>query len=179
MRRVETNPMAKARILVVTGPGKGKTTAALGIAMRSLAGGRRVLLTRFTKAAHSGEVGFLDGMAGLAILGGACGMTPPPEHPDFSRHAEEAARLFAETRRMAGDFDTLILDEMIGVVARGMVPEAEVVAFLSALRPDQVAVLTGRGATPALIAAADTVSEILDIKHGYRRGIHAQEGVEL
>lgn len=168
----------RARILVITGPGKGKTTAALGIALRSLAAGKRVLLTRFAKTRRSGEVDILGGLPGVSILSGSCGMTPPPNHPDFQKHAAEARRLFEETRSRAEEFDLLVMDELCGMTARNMVKEDEAVAFLASLRPDQTAVATGRGAGLKLIAAADTVSEVLSLKHGYAKGVHAQAGVE-
>lgn len=172
-------PPERARILVITGPGKGKTTAALGVLIRSLAYGRRALLTRFTKARHSGELDILNAFPNLTVLSGRYGMTPPAESPEFPKHAAAALELFERTREMAPDRDVLVMDEICGVVARNMVPEDAVVAFLAGLRGDQTAVLTGRGATPALIAAADTVSEILSLKHGFQHGIAAQEGVEF
>ncbi len=169
----------KARIILITGPGKGKTTSAMGVVLRCLAGGKRILLTRFTKAANSGELDILRDLPGLDILSGSYGMTPSPNHPDFPQHAAAARELFAKTRAVAGEYGALILDEICGVTARGMVAEEEVVAFLRGLHPGQTAVLTGRGAGLGLIAMADTVSEVLDLKHGYRRGITAQEGVEF
>lgn len=178
MERPMTNAV-KARILVITGPGKGKTTAAAGLALRAVARGRAVLITRFAKSGRSGEIDVLSSLSGVSVLSGACGMTPPPGHPDFPRHVAEARRLFRETCSRAARAQTLVLDEICGAVARGLVDEAEVVGFLEGLDGDQVAVLTGRGAGPGLLAVADTVSEILSLKHGYERGIDAQPGVEL
>lgn len=169
----------RARILLLTGSGKGKTTAAMGVLLRSLAAGKKALLVRFAKARRSGELDILESMPGMTVKHSARGMTPPPEHPDFALHVAEAVRLFAETENEAENFDALVLDEICGIVARGMIPEERVVAFLDGLRGEQLAVLTGRGAGAGLIAAADTVSEVLAIKHGYRRGILAQEGVEF
>lgn len=163
----------------MTGPGKGKTTAALGVILRSLSYGRTVLLARFAKARHSGELDILGRFPDVRILGGGLGMTPPPDHPDYPKHALAAREQFAEMRRLAGGFDVVVMDEICGMTSRGMLDEAEVVAFLAGLRPDQCAVLTGRGAGNALIAAADTVSEIGCVKHGFTRGISAQEGVEF
>ncbi len=168
----------RARILVITGPGKGKTTAALGIVLRSLGHGKKTLLTRFTKAAPSGELDILSKLPGLTILSGDCGMTPPREHPDYPRHAAAAQFLFAKTRAAAADYECIVMDEICGAVGKDLLREDEVVAFLDTLSPDQIAVLTGRGAGLRLIAAADTVSEISCLKHGYWRGFQAQEGVE-
>lgn len=170
---------AKARIVVITGPGRGKTTSALGILMRSLSYGKSALLVRFAKAAPSGELNFLAAMPGVAVVSGNRGMTPPPAHPDFPAHVAEAERLFEEVRAQAARHDVLVLDEICGAVARKLIPEQKVTTFLARLRSDQIAVLTGRDAGLGLIAMADTVSEIECVKHGYARGVEAQKGVEL
>lgn len=168
----------RARILVVTGPGKGKTTAATGTMLRAVAHGKKVLLVRFAKTAHSGEVDILSALPGVTIIMGDHGMTPRPEDPRFPEHVEAARALFERTKASAGDFDMIVLDEICGIVARGMIGEDEVVSFLDSLRPDQTAILTGRGAGRGLIDAADTVSEILNVKHAYDAGITAEPGVE-
>ena len=170
--------MKKARIIVITGPGKGKTTSALGMILRAHAHGRKILLVRFCKTSFSGELAVLEKMAGVVIRNGTCGMTPPPDSPEYERHARCARDLFAFAKTAAPDFDMVVMDEICGVTARNMVAEREVVDFLSRLRPDQSAILTGRGAGMGLIGVADTVSEIQCVKHGYRRGIGAQEGIE-
>lgn len=170
---------AAARVLVITGPGKGKTTAALGMVLRSLSYGEKVLLTRFTKAAHSGELDILGKQPNITILSGKYGMTPPPTSPEYPAHVAAAKELFEATRAAAPANDLIVMDEICGVTARGMVGQDEVAAFVRGLRPDQTVVLTGRGAGEKLLAVADTVSEILCIKHGYQRGINAQKGVEF
>lgn len=169
----------RARILVITGPGKGKTTAALGMILRTNARGGRTLLTRFAKVTHSGELDILGRLDGVTIFNGDRGMTPPPTHPDFPLHVAAARELFARTVAAAPDHDMIAMDEICGIVSRGMLDEDRVVDFLRGLRPDQTAVLTGRGAGMKLIAVADTVSEIQCLKHGYTRGITAQKGVEF
>ncbi len=168
----------KPRILVITGTGKGKTTAALGIILRSLAAGKKVLLTRFCKAAPSGEVEIFSKMDGITMLSGDCGRTPQPEHPDFPRHLRCARDLFEKTLAAETEYDLIVLDEICGVTARNMIAEDEVVAFLEGLRPGQAAVLTGRGAGEKLVRLADTVSEIHPVKHAMDQGIMAQEGIE-
>ncbi len=169
----------RARIIVITGPGKGKTTSAMGVVLRCLACGKSILLARFTKVANSGELDILRDLPGLDIMSGAYGMTPPKEHPDYPKHAAAARELFAKTCSVAPQYDALVLDEICGVTEKGMVTEEDVVRFLSNLRSDQTVVLTGRGAGLGLIAVADTVSEVQDVKHGFRKGIVAQEGVEF
>lgn len=171
--------MEKARIVILTGPGKGKTTSALGMILRALGHGKKVLLVRFCKAAFSGELAVLEAMDGIAVRSGECGMTPPPDHPDYPRHVRCARELFACARAEAEKADLIVLDELCGVAARGMIGDDEIVDFLARLRPEQAAILTGRDAGERLVEAADTVSEILCVKHGYQRGIEAQAGIEL
>ena len=170
--------MKKARIVILTGEGKGKTTSALGMILRALGYGKKVLLVRFCKTAFSGELAVFEKMDGIAIRNGSRGMTPAREHPDYPRHVECARELFSFAETSASEYDMIVMDEICGVVARNMIDEMEVVAFLSRLRPDQAAILTGRGAGARLVEAADTVSEILCVKHGYQEGIEAQEGIE-
>lgn len=170
---------ARARVLIITGSGKGKTTAATGMILRSLACGKKVLLTRFAKARRSGELDILETLPGLTVLQGEFGMTPPPSSPDFPKHAAGAMELFMKTMEMASEFEVLVLDEICGVTARDMVSEEAVAAFVGGLDGSKTAILTGRGAGDRLIALADTVSEILSLKHGFTRGIAAQKGVEF
>ncbi|MCD8351944.1 MAG: cob(I)yrinic acid a,c-diamide adenosyltransferase [Planctomycetaceae bacterium] len=169
----------RARVLVITGPGKGKTTAATGMILRSLSYGKKVLLTRFTKARHSGELDILEKLPGLTILQGEYGMTPPRTHVDYPKHVEAAQNLFRRTQEMVNDFEVVVMDEICGVTARDMVSEEAVAAFVKGLDEDKTAILTGRGAGTKLLAVADTVSEIFSLKHGYMRGITAQKGVEF
>lgn len=170
---------SKARILVVTGPGKGKTTAAIGMAVRSLAHGKRVLLVRFAKMGDSGELAILGGFENMTILNDTHGMFPKHGSPDFAARAQSVRDLFERARALASANDVLIMDEICGVVAHGMLEEEPVLELLAALEPNQTAILTGRNAKPRLLAVADTVSEIECVKHGYRRGIAAEAGVEF
>lgn len=171
----------RARILVLTGGGKGKTTSALGMLLRALGHGHKVLLARFCKAAESGELPVLHSLRErrpLIILGGDCGMTPPPDHPDFPKHAACARELFERVRAASRMQDMIILDEVCGAVARGLLAEDSVLQFLDALLPGQSVILTGRGASARLLGAADTASEIRSLKHGHEAGIAAQDGIE-
>lgn len=166
------------RIVLFTGDGKGKTTAAYGMALRFLGHGKRVLIARFCKNLPSGETIALAGFPGLAILDSARGMPPPPGHPDYPEHIEAAEALFAAAAARSPGYDCILLDEICVAVNRRLLPEDRAVAFLKSLTPGQTAVLTGRAAGVGLLALADTASEALCLKHGYRNGIAAQAGVE-
>ncbi len=166
------------RIVLFTGDGKGKTTAAYGMALRFLGHGKRVLIARFCKNAPSGETTALAGVANLAILDSTRGMTPPPDHPDYPEHVKAAETLFADAVARSRNYDFILLDEICGAVRKNLLPEDKIVAFLESLAPDQTVALTGRAASVGLLALADTASESLCLKHGYRKGITAQAGVE-
>ena len=173
----------KGLILINTGPGKGKTTAALGTALRAAGNGMRVLVLQFLKGSwHYGE---LDSIAahgpdfvmrqmgrGFVKVGGA------ETDPEDIRLVEAA---WAEARQaiLSGDWDLVVLDEINYAISYGMLaPEA--VAETLRSRPEMVhVILTGRNAHSILIELADTVTEMREVKHAYQRGILAQRGIEF
>ena len=169
---------AAARILVFTGDGKGKTTAAIGLALRSLAYGKRAFLAQFCKKSPSGEVDFLAKMPGMKIIQSSQGMTPAPGHPDFPLHVQAAGELFAAAVA-ARDCDTIILDEICVAASRGLIPLERIVSFALSLEAEKTLVMTGRDAPPDLIAVADTVTGMSCLKHAFARGLAAQAGVEF
>ncbi len=172
----------KGLILINTGPGKGKTTAALGTGLRAVGVGMRVLMLQFLKGSwHYGE---LDGVKafgenfvlkqlgrGFVKVGGA------ETDPEDVRMVEEA---WAEARAaiLSGDWDLVILDEINYAIGYGMLDPAKVAATLLE-RPEMVhVILTGRNAHPSLVEIADTVTEMREVKHAYQKGILAQRGIE-
>ncbi len=173
----------KPRILIFTGDGKGKTTAATGMMLRELGHGGTALLVQFMKSdTGSGEIAALRTFAPrceVDIVG--LGFVPAPTHPGFVRHREAATQGLDLARQRLADpaFHLVVLDEICGAIAHGLIATADVVAILASLRDNQVVVLTGRNAPPELVAIADTVSEIRCIKHGYNQGVAAQKGVEF
>ncbi|MCS6953915.1 MAG: cob(I)yrinic acid a,c-diamide adenosyltransferase [Bryobacterales bacterium] len=169
-------------LIVFTGNGKGKTSAALGSAMRAVGQGFKVLMIQFIKGSwHYGE---LDA---ARMLGDAFEIRPMgrgfvkvgTERPDPEdvRSAEEAWAFAVEAMR-SDRYDMLILDEINYAVRYGLLPIERVLRDLAA-RPARLHVIcTGRNAHPELIEAADLVSEIKEIKHPYQKGILAQRGIE-
>lgn len=170
--------MSRPRILLFTGEGAGKTSAALGKALRLVGRGRRVAVIQFLKG--DPDIGELPALARLGILveQHGLGFVPPPHDPTYAAHRAAAERGLARAWELAEGCDALVLDEVCGAVAKGLLAESAVLALLAALRPGQVVILTGRDATPGLIARADTVSELRCIKHALAAGIVAEEGVE-
>jgi cob(I)alamin adenosyltransferase len=171
------------RILLFTGDGKGKTTAAFGIALRAAGHGLLTLIVQFIKARTATvELTALRSLAGVEVRQAGLGFVPQSDDaPQFAAHRQAAAEgLRAVAEAMAsGRYRVVILDEVCTAVARGLLDEASVVAALRQAPADGVIVLTGRGATPGLIALADTVTEMRCIKHGFDAGLQAQPGVEF
>jgi cob(I)alamin adenosyltransferase len=170
------------RILIFTGDGKGKTTAALGMLLRAHGHGIKVSVIQFVKAdRETGEFAALQEMAGVEIVVTGLGFVPRPSDPRFADHcraAEEGLRIAAEAAS-SGRYGLVILDEVCTAVALKLLSEEAVIEAVRGAAPGCTMVLTGRGATEGLIDAADTVSEIRSVKHGFDRGRKAQKGVEF
>ncbi len=169
-------------ILITTGPGKGKTTAAMGTALRAVGNGMRVLMLQFLKGCwHYGELDAVEAFGGNWVMkqmgrgfvkiGGA---ETDPEDIRMVEAAWEEAR----TAILSGEWDMVVLDEINYAISYGMLDPAQVVETLLA-RPEQVhVILTGRNAHPSLVEIADTVTEMREVKHAYQKGILAQRGIE-
>ena len=172
----------EGRILIFTGDGKGKTTAALGMALRAHGHGIPVAVIQFVKSdVKTGEFAALSKLPGVEIFVVGLGFVPPETDPRFADHrraAQEGLRIASEVAS-SGRYGLVILDEGCYAVARNLVEEELVLRLLREAAPGVTVVLTGRGATEGLIAAADTVSEIRCVKHGFDTGRKAQKGVEF
>jgi cob(I)alamin adenosyltransferase len=169
------------RILLFTGDGKGKTTAALGMALRAAGHAMRTAIVQFIKSDSTvGEVAAARGNPMIEILQVGRGFLPTPGSPEIVRHraaAEEGLRRAAEILA-GGQFRLVILDEVCLAVARGLLSQEQVIEAVGRAAPGTCVVLTGRGATDALVALADTVTEMRCVKHGMQSGIAAEKGVE-
>ena len=171
----------KPRILIFTGDGKGKTTAALGMAFRASGHGLRCSVIQFIKSDTSvGEIAAAAASAVIEIHTTGLGFLPPADDPRFAEHraAAQAGLRKAAEIVAGGQFPLVVLDEICLAVARGLLEERQVVELLAQASPETCLVLTGREATPALIALADTVTEMRCLKHGLQAGRAAQKGVE-
>jgi cob(I)alamin adenosyltransferase len=169
-------------ILINTGPGKGKTTAAMGTALRAVGNGMRVLMLQFLKGSwHYGELDAVEALApnfilkqmgrGFVKVGGA--QTDPEDI-----RLVEAAWAEARDAIYSGEWDMVVLDEINYAIGYGMLDPAVVAEALRG-RPEMVhVILTGRGAHPLLVELADTVTEMREVKHAYQKGILAQRGIE-
>ena len=185
-------PLAKGLVQVYTGDGKGKTTAALGLALRAVGHGLRVCFIQFMKGEfESGErkaAGRLSpeleircfasdkwGDASKAPSG-----TPwwklPPSDEDRAKAQEGIA--FAQEALASGRYDIVVLDEVFSALRRELIALEQVMELLRS-EPEHVElVLTGRDAPPEVLGAADLVTEMRAVKHPYERGVRARKGIE-
>jgi len=169
-------------ILINTGPGKGKTTAALGTALRAVGCGMRVLVLQFIKGSwHYGELDAVEAFGpnlvlkqmgrGFVKVGGA---EADPEDIRLVQAAWDEARAAINS----GEWDMVVLDEINYAISYKML-DAAVVAETLKNKPEMVhVILTGRNAHPQLVELADTVTEMREVKHAYQKGILAQRGIE-
>lgn len=166
-------------VIVNTGNGKGKTTAALGLMMRAHGRGLRVKMFQFLKhdTAKFGEHRTLDALE-VPYQGLGDGWTWRSK--DLENSAELAAHGWSLARHAieSGEYDLLVLDEFTYPLKYGWVAWSEVEAVLRSRDPNLHVVITGRGALPELIELADTVSSMTPVKHAYEQGIGGQLGIE-
>jgi cob(I)alamin adenosyltransferase len=168
-------------LMIHTGDGKGKTTAALGLALRAWGAGLRVSILQFVKQRETGEHRAVARIASpdleIGRLGTGFTRKGPPSAETVA--AARRAMVTAKDRLTGGRVDLVILDEIFAALAAGLVTEAEIAA-LAALRPAAVhLLLTGRGAPAALVERADLVTEMRNVKHPFERGLAAQAGIEF
>lgn len=171
----------KGLLIVNTGPGKGKSTAAFGLALRMLGHGRRVGVVQFVKGAwHTGERDALSAF-GDRVAWHAMGEGFTWETQDLKRDVAAAERAWAKALELIADpsFGLVILDELNIALRYDYLDVATIVAALKA-RPDRLhVIITGRNAKPALVEAADLVTEMGLVKHHFAAGVKAQQGIEF
>ncbi len=174
-----TNPRRIGRVQCYTGDGKGKTTAALGLALRASGHGMRTWFGQFMKGQPSGEHEALRGNPLITVV--QFGDVRCIRREDVTAaHRRAAARglQLAREAMLSGEYDIVVLDEVNVSVWFGVLDEADVLALLDARPPEVEVVLTGRRAPAAFRERADLVTEMIEVKHYYARGIPAREGIE-
>lgn len=167
-------------LIVYTGHGKGKTTAALGLVFRALGRGLPVAVVQFIKGKwRTGERAFAETIPGLLFLVMGHGFTWDSD--DLSRDRRAAQAAWAEARRLieAGAHAIVVLDELTYVLNYGFVPVEEVLAVIAGRPPHVHVVVTGRNAPEALAAAADLVTEMRSVKHPFEQGMKARQGIDF
>ncbi len=165
---------------IYCGDGKGKTTAAMGLAIRAAGHGRKVVVAQFLKGDNSGERVILSAQPNIQCL-------PVPETMKFTfamteeekdRTWQETADSFDLAARLGRQADLLVLDEACAAITTGMLSLARVLDFLDSRPPELEVVITGRDPDPELLERADYVTEMKKIKHPFDHGQDAREGVE-
>ena len=172
--------MTKGYVQVYTGNGKGKTTAMLGLALRAVGAGLRVYIGQFMKTGNYSEIAAITKHLpqitveqygeGYDLGGMAC-------ESDFT--AADHGLQKAQAAMLSGEYDIIALDEINMAATVGLLPLGSVVELIKNKPHNVELVLTGRYAPPDVVAAADLVTEMRDIKHYYNIGVAARDGVEL
>ena len=178
---VASKTVEKGLLIVHTGKGKGKSTAAWGLMLRALGRGFRIGVVQFGKGAwETGERRAIERF-GDQVSWHTLGEGFTWETQDRARDVAAAERAWAKALELMADpsIRLLILDELNIALRYDHLPIAEVVAALAARRPDLHIVVTGRNAKPELIDAADLVTEMNLVKHHFAAGVKAQEGIEF
>lgn len=164
---------------VYTGDGKGKTTAALGLALRAAGAGMRVFIARFLKTGDSSELAALERFGDLVTVrsyGRAGFIRGEPAPEDI----EQARNGFAEVRNVvaSGAYELVILDEVNVAVHLGLLSAEEVLDLIDRRPGNMELVLTGRRADDRIVARADLVTEMREVKHYYHAGVPARKGID-
>jgi cob(I)alamin adenosyltransferase len=169
----------KGYVHVYTGNGKGKTTAAIGLAIRAAGAGMRVYIAQFVKGMHYSEVDALDRYADRITLkqyGRDCFIEKEPEPEDVRaarQGLEEVKGILA-----SGDYQMVVLDEANIATRYNLFSPDELIEVVRS-KPEAVElVITGRNADSKVVALADLVTEMKEIKHYYNRGVQARQGIE-
>jgi len=177
-RRRFAREVGTGLVQVYTGDGKGKTTAALGLALRASGQGLRVCVLQFLKGGFvGGEHRFVQRQSAFTIL-------MPNQHDFFTQSDDERRAAAATTLEMARElvrslrYDLVVLDEVLTAASLGLIATKEVLELISQKRVDLELVLTGRGAHSDIIQAADLATEMVPLKHPYDDGVGARRGIE-
>jgi cob(I)alamin adenosyltransferase len=171
----------RKRIILFTGDGKGKTTAALGMVLRASGHGMKALVIQFVKSdPTTGELAACRHLAGVEIVQAGRGFIPEQTSDAFQEHCNAAREGLdlAERALSSGKYGLIILDEICAAVSKGLLDEKQVVEVVRKGNLDTCVVMTGRHATAGLLSLADTVTEMRPVKHGLAEGFKAQRGVE-
>lgn len=172
-------------VIIFTGNGKGKTTAALGMAMRAAGHGMKTCVIQFIKSASAGygELSAAEMSKGLieitplgrGFMNLGRGKEPSPEDTELALKTFAAAR----EKVLSGQYDMVVLDEFTYMVHYRLLPLEEILSLIREKPEELHLVITGRNAHPELLARADLVTEMQEVKHPLKSGIKAQKGIEF
>lgn len=170
----------KGFIQVYTGKGKGKTTAALGLAIRAVGTGMKVYFAQFLKAAGTGEGKFLRKMGKklkYETFGSKSFICGKPETADITAAKKGLEKCGAAIK--SGKYDLVVMDEANVAVKFGLFNVEELIEIINSRNPHTEVIITGRNADPKLLKTADLVTEMKEIKHYFKKGVRARKGIEF
>ena len=176
--------MTQGYVHIYTGKGKGKTTTAIGLAISSLGWGKSSFIIQFMKGQPCGEMKFILSLNNPLITLEQYGCPDffyPDDRSQFALHREKALAGLKRAEEIIGQgkYDILILDEILNAIHYGLIDESSIEEILLSKPQEMELILTGRFASEKIIAMADLVSEIEEIKHYYNKGIDARKGIEF
>ena len=169
---------SRGLVMVNTGMGKGKTTAAFGAALRAAGHGWPVFIMQFVKNQETGEIPALAQVSGVEIK--QMGLGRISCRTDLAPHRQKAREAWVEVLEQArySKWRLMILDEICAALHHGLIEIEEVLEFLDNKPPELNVIMTGRNCPDEIVAAADTVTCMDELKHHYRSGIRARAGIE-
>lgn len=172
--------MRKGLIIVHTGNGKGKTTAALGLLMRAAGQSFKCVMLQFIKrkGSHYGEHASASKL-GIELLSLGDGFTWDTQNPEQDRTTAAAAWQICQDKILSGQYDLVVLDEINVAMHLGMLDVEPVLDVLRRKPADTHVVLTGRDAPAEIVEISDLVTEMKEIKHPFNQGVYAQRGIEF
>ncbi|WP_409227031.1 cob(I)yrinic acid a,c-diamide adenosyltransferase [Gudongella sp. SC589] len=170
--------MEKGFINIYTGNGKGKTTAAFGLAVRAALADKKVYIGQFVKDMKYSETGISDYLKNIVIeqLGNGCYIYSKPSQEDIEKAKESLHKCSGILK--SNQYDLVILDEVIIAIYLGLLDEDHVIEVVSGKHPNVEVVLTGRYASNKLIQMADLVTDMQEIKHYYTKGVLSRKGFD-
>lgn len=169
-------------VIIYTGNGKGKTTAALGLVLRAVGYKRKCLIIQFGKVWFTGEIEGIKKLSGVKLIQGGKGFVKIlGDKLPLSEHKKAASDIFNLLYKevISGKWDVVVADEIIGATVAKLIPLSKVVELISAKPQEVDLILTGRNAPAKLIEMADLVTEMKEIQHPYQKGIPAKKGVDF
>jgi len=173
--------LVKGLVQVYTGKGKGKTTAAMGLAVRAAGQGFRVCVIQFLKGTPSGELTSVRklGIRLIRFPGTSC-FGRPLHREEVSRLKEQMRQAFSRTEKivMSRQYDLVILDEINFVLSKRLLKVKDLLHLMKNKPSPVELILTGRYAPQSLVRAADLVTEMLEVKHPFQQGVRARKGIE-
>ena len=177
----ESHPLGKGYVQTYTGNSKGKTTAALGLALRAMGRGLKTYIGQFMKGQHYGELEAAEMMHPYITIeqygkDTFIHVQNPPRKDDVQMAQEGLAR--AREAMLCGEYDIIVLDEITTAHYFGLISLKDMLEIITC-KPDGVEIVfTGRYAPPEIIAASDLVTEMVEVKHYYQNGVEARDGIE-